>query len=151
MLHPAPTSKTPAGVARGVLEERIVATATTPAFVVLSFYNTDYRLHLRPVGEVTRLEGKRVEGVIRAEAKRVDVVSSGGRYVEPVFGRPRRVQGSVVATEPAANTITVNAGMPIVCRLTDSRQRASDFEVGDFVSFDVLRGASFEERRAPKS
>lgn len=143
MLHPAPISELPKHVARGKLAERIAATATKPEFVVLTFANTSYRLHLEPKGAIDVDLGKRVEGVIRAEARRVDKVGSGGRYVEPVFGRPRRVQGSVVATDASANTVTVNAGVPIVCTLTDGRQRADDFELADFVSFDVLRGATF--------
>lgn len=144
MLESAPITKTAPGVARGVLEEINPATATRPAFIVLAFDNLSYRTHLLPVGAVSGEIGKRITGIIRADAKRVDKVSSGGRYVEPVFGRPRRVQGSVVATDPTAGTITVNAGMPIVCKLNDVRQRPEDFEPGDFVSFDVLRGATFE-------
>jgi len=145
MLHPAPVTQLPAHVARGKLLEQVDATATTPAYVVLTFPNTSYRLRLHPEGGVRAELGKRIEGVIHADARRVDKVGSGGRYVEPVFGRPRRVQGSVVAKDEKANTITVHAGVPIVCRLTDARQRADQFEVGDFVSFDVLRGATFTE------
>lgn len=145
MLHPAPTTKIEPGVARGVLEEVHAATATNPAYIVLSFYNTNYRTHLIPVGEITAPVGKRIQGVIRAEAKRVDVVRTGGKYVEPVLGRPRRVQGRIVEVDTARNALTVDAGMPIVCRLTDHRQRATDFEAGQFVSFDVLRGATFQQ------
>ena len=39
--------------------------------------------------------------------------------------------------------VVVDAGMPIHCRPTDARQKAGDFQPGDFVSFDVLRGATF--------
>ena len=148
MLHPAPTTKIDPQTARGVLADRFPETATKPAMVVLTFYNTQYELHLLPVGEIATPDsvkhGKRVEGRIRADAKRVDIVTSGGRYVEPVHGRPRRVQGSIVATDNTKNTITVNAGVPIECRLTDRRQTASQFEPGQFVSFDVMRGATFE-------
>lgn len=148
MLHPAPTTKIDPQTARGVLADRFPETATKPAMVVLTFYNTQYELHLLPVGAIASPEsvkqGKRVEGRIRADAKRVDVVTSGGRYVEPVHGRPRRVQGSIVATDNTKNTITVSAGVPIECRLTDRRQSAAQFEIGQFVSFDVMRGATFE-------
>jgi hypothetical protein len=148
MLHPAPTSKIDPSLARGLLEAVHPETATKPAYAVLTFHNTSYRLHVLPVGPITAEPGKRIIGIIRADAKRVDKVSSGGRYVEPVFGRPRRVQGRVIATDNTAGTITVNAGVPICCRLTDERQRATEFEPGDFVSFDVLRGASFEQTDA---
>jgi hypothetical protein len=145
MLQPAPTDRIDPGLARGTLEGVHEQTATRPAFIELGLYNSDYRLHLLPSGEITAAVGKRVLGVIRAEAKRVDIVRSGGKYVEPVMGRPRRVQGRVVETDTSRNAITVDAGAPFVCRLTDHRQRASDFEAGQFVSFDVLSGATFEQ------
>jgi len=146
MLDPAPTTKLPPTLARGRLASVNEASSTEPATIEIEFYNTDYRLRLLPIGPTTAKVGERREGYIAADAKRVDVVNSGGRYVEPVIGRPRRVQGTVVAVDAGSNTIAVNAGMPIICRLTDPRQRASDFEKGDFVSFDVMRGATFEQR-----
>lgn len=145
MLHPAPTTRIDPGLARGVLEEIHAETATKPAFIVLHFYNTNYRVHLLPVGEISVEPGKRIHGVIRAEAKRVDVVETGGKFIDPVLGRPRRVQGRVVETDTSRNTLTVDAGAPFVCRLTDHRQRASDFEPGQFVGFSVMRGATFEQ------
>ena len=54
-----------------------------------------------------------------AEAKRIDVVTTGGRYVEPVYGRPRRVQGTVIAIEDGA--VVVNAGACNRCQLCDLR------------------------------
>lgn len=143
MIHPAPTSPVEPSIARGVLDERLPETATQPARVVLSFHNLNYQLHLLPTAPIAGEIGKRSLGTIRAEAKRVDICASGGRFIEPVIGRPRKVQGSIVETNPTENTITVNAGVPIVCRITDPRQRASGFEVGQFVTFDVLRGATF--------
>lgn len=146
MLEPAPTTKIDPELARGRLEEILPASATRHALLVVSFPNTSYRLRLEPAGGFERFTqhiGQRVVGRIQARAKRVDVVGAGGRYVEPVLGRPRRVQGSILATNEKSNTITVGAGAPIVCTLTDPRQRASMFEPGQFVSFDVERGASF--------
>lgn len=147
MLHPAPTLKLAPGLARGVLREVHAETATRPAAIVVAFHNTDYQVSLMPVGRVDAEPGATLIGTITADAKRVDVVRSGGRFVDPVMGRPRRVQGLVVAADNGANTITVHAGFPVVCRLTDARQRASSFEVGQFVSFDVMRGATFEAAR----
>ena len=145
MLHPAPTDRIDPGLTRGTLEATHEQTATRPAYLELGLYNSDYRLHLIPLNEITAKVGKRIVGVIRAEAKRVDIVRSGGKYVEPVMGRPRRVQGRVGEIDNARNTITVDANAVVVCRLTDHRQRASDFEPGQFVSFDVLSGATFEQ------
>lgn len=143
MLHPAPTTKIDPKLARGVLEEMLPATATKPAYAVISFPNTSYRVHLEPVGEITGKPGKTIVGIIRARAKRIDTCATGGRFIDPVFGRPRRVQGSIVAIE--GDAVVVNTGVPIHCVPTDPRQEASDFEVGQFVSMGVEGGTSFEE------
>jgi hypothetical protein len=148
MITPAPTTPIPTTLARGVVARHIAATATRPAFTVVAFPNTSYELHLEPAAGSAQPcpEGGRAIGVIRADATRIDVVRTGGRYVEPVAGRPRRVQGMVVGVEDGR--VVVDAGMPIHCRPTDPRQKAADFQPGDFVSFDVLRGATFEPRAA---
>lgn len=143
MLHPAPTNKIDPKLARGTLVETIDATATKPAFAVISFHNSHYKTHLEPIGEITTKPGKTITGTIRARAKRIDVCNTGGRFVDPVMGRPRRVQGSIVAIEDGF--IVVSAGMPIYCQPVAPGQSADDFEVGQFVSFSVERGASFEE------
>lgn len=148
MIHPAPTSKIDPTLARGTLLGATPATATRPAHVTITFPNTSYEMHLLPGGPVAAPVGKRIIGTIRAKARRVDKVQTGGRYVEPVYGRPRRVQGSVIATNEGAKTIVVDAGIPIECSLTDERQKTGQFTVGDFVSFDVLDGATFIESAA---
>lgn len=136
MIHPAPTSKIDPKLARGTLVE------STPSVVKVAFPNTNYELHLVPQGAISTPPGKRIIGAIAAKARRIDVVRSGGRYIEPVFGRPRRVQGSVVAVLPETNTVVVDAGVPVQATPTDPRQKATDFEPGQFVSFDVLEGAT---------
>lgn len=116
-------------------------TAGLPDFIVLEFANTSYRLHLKPTAPIATPVGKRIIGTIEVPARKIDVVGTGGRYVEPVYGTPRRVQGTIVALTERA--IVVNAGMPIHCIPTERDQRPGDFELGQFVSFDVLPGASF--------
>ncbi len=143
MLHPAPTTKIDPKLARGILEEVLPATATKPAYAVISFQNTSYRVHLEPVGEIAAKPGKKVVGTIRARAKRIDTCTTGGKFIDPVLGRPRRVQGSVLAIE--GDSVVVNTGIPIHCVPTDPRQKASDFEVGQFVSMGIEGGTSFEE------
>ncbi|MCC7203788.1 MAG: hypothetical protein IT441_01815 [Phycisphaeraceae bacterium] len=112
--------------------------------IELALPGTDYRLSLATSGEVKADAVGQVSGRVRARARRVDVIRAGGRYVEPVFGRPRRLQGSVVAVDAGVNTITVYCGCPFICELTSPGQRAEKFEVGQMVSFDVERGARFE-------
>ncbi|MCB9845483.1 MAG: hypothetical protein H6811_05820 [Phycisphaeraceae bacterium] len=141
MINPAPTSRIDPALARGTLAEIGPAAAGVPAYVVLEFPNTSYRMHLKPTGTAPGPLGKRIIGTIRAQARRIDRVGSGGRYVEPVYGPPRRVQGAIIAISDDA--LVVNAGVPIHCTPIERGQKVEDFEIGQFVSFDVLPGATF--------
>ncbi len=132
-----PTTTQPSHHARGVLAE------TSTERVTISFPGTDYRLHLAVYQPPNTAVGKRILGSIRTQARRVDVVHTGGRYIEPLEGTPRRIQGEIIAADTGDNTLTINAGIPIICKLTDPRQRANQFKPGDLVAFDALPGASF--------
>ncbi len=116
--------------------------------VVLALLGTDYLLRLLVGQRPTTRIGQRIAGAIHAQARRVDIVGAGGRYIEPLVGRPHRVQGEVIAVDPHAQTITVDAAVPIICRL-QSGQRTDQFKPGDFVSFDVLPGARFTPTPTP--
>lgn len=144
MIHPAPTTPIAPTLARGTLLESTPAAGGRPGHVVIEFPNTEYELHLVTTGPVTTPVGKRIVGEVHARARRLDVVNTGGKYVEPLYGRPRRVQGRVVATDPARRIVVVDAGgTPIHLTLTDARQSPARFNRGDLVSCDVLDGATF--------
>ncbi|MEZ6193902.1 MAG: hypothetical protein R3C45_21875 [Phycisphaerales bacterium] len=125
-------------IATGVLAEK------SPEKLVLAVPGTDYRLHLIPQGGIDAGPNERVSGIIRAHARRVDVISAGGRFIEPVFGRPRRVQGRIIGGDPKANTLTVLASVPVTVTLLPNQQ-AGKFAIGQQVSFDVEPGATFEQ------
>ncbi|MCC6680188.1 MAG: hypothetical protein IT445_04715 [Phycisphaeraceae bacterium] len=118
--------------------------ANTDQQIELGLVGTEYRLHLQASRPLAAEVGRRVTGVIRARAKRVDKVGIGGRFVEPVFGRPRRVQGRVVGRDEQARLIFISCGPVVVCQLTDARQSATDFADGNFVACDLEPGATFE-------
>lgn len=151
MIKPAPTTKIDAGLARGTLGAHTPADGTMPATVTLTFANTDYQMLLKATGPIRATVGQRIIGTIRAEAGRVDIVKTGGRYFEPVYGSPRRIQGTVLSADNTANTLTINASVPIMCKLTDQRQRAVAFEPGQLVTCELYPGASFSERVPPAS
>ncbi len=130
------TTERDRGVARGV------AAAVKDGHLTLALPDTDYRIDLLTKGAIDAAPGRRTEGTITAQARRIDVIKSGGRYFEPVIGRPRRVQGRIVAIDESANTITVLAAAPIVCRVGPG-QSAGKFMVDQQVSFDVEPGAVF--------
>ena len=140
MLHPAPTTPIDPSLARGVLE------STHTGHIVVSFPDTSYQMHLLVPLQVRSEIGKRIIGTIRVDARRIDIVDTGGKYVEPLLGRPRRVQGRVVACNAGTRTLVVDAGMPIHLHLLDQRQSTADFVPGDLVSCDVRDGATFTAR-----
>ncbi len=113
--------------------------------IVLGLRGTEYKLHLETVGPLDAALHKPVTGRIFARARRVDRVVHGGRYIEPVIGRPRRLQGHVMSGDAQAGTLTVRCGgaCPFICTMMPG-QRADDFPSGTFVALDVERGARFE-------
>jgi hypothetical protein len=134
---PAPTPDEAAVKrARGVLAEQREGT------IVFSKPGTDYRLHLHVLRELPSKIGHRIAGTIRANGRRIDIVRTGGRFIEPVYGEPRQIQGDIVHIDKANNTVTVNAGVPIVCKV-HKLQRADQFKQGDFVNLGVESGTSF--------
>lgn len=137
---PVASSFNPVNIARAILA------ASSPEQLILAIAGTDYQLHLVPTAPVTGEVGKRTRGVVRAQARRIDVTQTGGRFVEPVYGRPRRIQGTIVAVDPGADTVTVmvHDGLPIVCK-TNGQQRAAEFKEGQFVGFDVAPGSTFTQ------
>lgn len=147
MLDPAPTTALDPNLARGVVGEVVPATATRPGYLVLTVHNSDYRLHLAPAGSqgLSAFEsriGQRVVGRIRVSARRIDSCATGGRYLDPVIGSPRRVQGKVLAN--TGGVLVVHAGVAVLCKPTAPGQKAEQFAVGDMVTFDAMPGATFE-------
>ncbi len=113
--------------------------------IVLAMDQTNYRLHLKPGGQIDPgRRGKRIRGRVVVSVWKVDRVSVGGSYIEPVIGRPRRVQGRVLGRGPGVQTIVVQAaGVPIVAQLPqmfDAQSLAPGLKVG----LDVYDGATFE-------
>jgi hypothetical protein len=141
MITPHPTSRIDPLLARGVCGAMVPATATRPAHVTFLVPNTNYELFLRPASDAAPQPGKRLIGMIAVEARRIDVVQTGGQYIEPVTGRPRRMQGTVVAVHNGA--LVVDVGTTVHCTPTDPRQSAGDFKPGQFIAFEVKDAAVF--------
>lgn len=146
MIHPAPTTKIDPTLARGTIIEVRDATASTPAQVVLSFPNNSYKTALETSDDLDMLRshlGEMVTGRIFAKARRIDQPQAGGRRIDPCFGTPRRLMGTVVGVDPLANVLVMDAGAPVVLTLTAPGQEAKQFTHADFIACDVIPGASF--------
>lgn len=120
--------------------EKVVLTFT--GYTTGQVQKPTHQMHLLVNTPVKTEPGKRILGSIRVEARRIDVCGTGGSYVEPVYGRPRRIQGNIIEIDSSNGCVIVDAGMPIVAKL-DHLQRTSDFNVGDHVTFGVKAGATF--------
>lgn len=133
----SPSSPTTPPVVSGVVD------AVGDGWVQLSMSNTDYRLRLVPVQGLSVAVGNKMTGVIQAQALRMDIIPAGGRYIEPVQGMPRRIQGRVVGGNIDRNEVYIKAG-PSVVVTPMAPQRANDFSIGQMVSFDVRDGATLQ-------
>jgi hypothetical protein len=89
------------------------------------------------------VSGARVRGGIHAPAWKVDCVELGGNYVEPLVGRPRRMQGTIVAVNAVANELTVQVGYEVIVILP-ARYNAGKFQVGQRVGWDNLEIPTFQ-------
>ncbi|MHC4976679.1 MAG: hypothetical protein ACYTF7_08745 [Planctomycetota bacterium] len=139
MIDPASTVKAPdnPGVARAIVH------ALDDDSITLAVPGTEYRITLRPKHTVKASVGDTIHATIACEAMRMDVLKSGGRFLEPVEGRPRRVAGRIVAIDERNNTVTVNAGAPITVT-PHKLQKATDFEIDQLVTMGIKDGATFE-------
>src|SRR5688500_4950378 len=125
-------------------------TATKDGVVLFAPAGTNYELHLvapnyaGPVGTMAR-------GVIRATARKVWTVPSGGNFIAPIFGSPRIIQGRVRALDE--QSIVVHAGAPILVDLpaADSGYDLANggIKVGAMVNIMAMPGARFESVTKP--
>lgn len=113
-----------------------------PELLVLSIPKSDYRIHLVPTGAIKAAVGDRITGRIEAAARRIDLCYTGGTFVDPVYGRPRNIQGRIRAIQPSDNTLLVQAGVPMYVNVR-APQRAEQFQVGQVIHCAVDRGATF--------
>lgn len=142
MITPSPTTKIEPGLSRGTLGQVISEGVKRPELITLKVHNTSYELYLVPAGPTPREPGARLLGVIRVNSRRIDVVGTGGKFIDPVMGRPRRVQGVVIGHRDTALIVDAG-GIALHCTPTDPRQQAQQFEKGQLVSCDVMDGATF--------
>lgn len=91
--------------------------------------------------------GARVRGTIVAPAWKVDSVELGGNYVEPLFGRPRRMQGTILAVNAATNELTVQVGYEATVKLPEGA-KAGDYKPGQRVGWDNIEMPTFELQSA---
>ncbi len=122
------------------------ALAVTNGMIVIQPRGTNYEIHLKPSKPFNGPPNSSVEGLIRAQARKVLTVPSGGNFVSPIFGPPRIIQGRVRHLEE--NDIVLQAGGLFIVEMpaADSAIDLSNglIAVGAIVNVTVLPSASFE-------
>jgi len=120
-----------------------------PGWIVFQPSNTNYewRLTAPAAGGWSGARNKPVELVIRAAARKVYTVPTGGNFVQPIFGPPRIVQGRVKHVD--GNTIVVHAAVPFVVTLPQADSgidlNAGAIQVGQMVNVTIVPEATFEQ------
>jgi hypothetical protein len=123
----------------------------TETLVVLGVHGTDYRLELTPAvapadfPPLRSERNRRIRGVISARALKMHQASAGGRFIEPVHGRPRIVQGTVYAVDAENDRLLMDVVVPMWVSVESAvtGQAASDFSQGDMLNFYVESDIGF--------
>jgi hypothetical protein len=120
-----------------------------PGAVTLKVPGSNYRNTFTIAGDQSNLSvGARVRGTIHAPAWKADRVELGGNYVEPLIGRPRRMQGTILTVNPANNELTVQVGYEVTVKLPP-KYRAAEFHPSDRVGWDNIEIPAFEMEKSP--
>src|SRR5207249_3707350 len=107
---------------------KFIVESVAEGLITLRAPGSNYRNSFLFNGDPTSLSaGQRVGGAILAPAWKVDNVDLGGNYVEPLYGRPRRMQGAILSINPTANELTVQVGYEVTVKLPD-RYKASEYQ-----------------------
>lgn len=109
---------------------------------VLSVPGTDYELHLATNGRISSVLGKRIRGEIQARALRMHRCKTGGNFIEPVYGRPRIVQGTVLHVDGENRRVLFDMAVPVWVTPHDG-QAIDDFHPGEMWNCYLESGTSF--------
>jgi hypothetical protein len=133
------------GMSNGFLARGMVVEAKD-SIVVFQPSDTNYQIHLQTSRPYTGPIGQPIDARIRAKARKVYTVPSGGGFISPIFGSPRTLQGRALHVED--RQIIIRAGVPISVELpqpdTAVDLSAGPIGLGSMINVAVLPGTTFE-------
>ena len=146
MTNPIPPVTFPAMSTASEWSARGKVTAIKEGKVHFAPSNTNYELHLETAQPYSGPIGELITATIRAKARKVYTVPSGGGFISPLFGSPRIIQGRALHVED--DFVVIRAGCPIIVDLPkdDSAVDLDDgsITVGKIVNAVTLPGTKFE-------
>lgn len=112
--------------------------------VIFAPSNTNYELYLQ--GQYDGAIGELIDCVVRAKARKIYTVPSGGNFITPIFGPPKIVQGRVLSASD--RQVVIHASIPFVIDLP-REDSAIDLDeggiaIGKMVNAVLLPVATFE-------
>ena len=137
---PQTTDPQSAEIANAAARYRIVE--KTDSTITLKIPGTDYQLQLDIDSPIDTPVGKHVSGEVHTTALRMHQSDTGGQFIEPVYGRPRIVQGLVQALDPANHRVLFQMMVPVWVTLKES-QSIDDFKPGAMWNSYVESGTKF--------
>lgn len=127
---------------------KFIVEAIEDGVVTLKTPNNNYRNSFKLADGVTLTHGQRVTGTIHAPAWKVDHVELGGNYVEPLFGRPRRMQGTILSIHTDTNELTVLTAYEVTVKLP-SLYQVANYAAGTRIAWDNIDVPVFELAEKP--
>ncbi|MGA2442394.1 MAG: hypothetical protein ABSH08_15680 [Tepidisphaeraceae bacterium] len=116
------------------------------SIVVFQPADTNYQIHLQTARPYTGPIGQLIDARIRAKARKVYTVPSGGGFISPIFGSPRTLQGRALHVED--RQIIIRAGVAISVELPQPETAvdlsAGPIAVGSMINVAALPGTTFE-------
>lgn len=109
---------------------------------VFTVPGTQYQLSLDVTDDLSASIGQRVRGRVHGRALRMHRASAGGNFIEPLEGRPRIVQGTVLAVDPSSQEVILDLVVPVRVAMVED-QPASGFATGEMVNFYMEPGTRF--------
>lgn len=142
---PTPSNTTPSNTTTPSTAANLYLTQKADDHLVLNIPSTKYNLHLVAASEVTPNPQGRLTGTIHITAATIDLVSRGGSYIEPLNGRPRRIQGTVAAHLPNTNDLILIAHKTPFLITLPEHLNAADYPPNTRLAVDAQPDATFEQ------
>ena len=124
---------------------------STAGAVVFNPVSTNYELKLAAAAGYAGPTAGRVDALVRATARKLWTIGSGGNFVAPIMGPPRIVQGRIRYIDQTA--MVVSCGLMVIVTLPTADSACDlthgPLAVGQLVNVALLPGASFELASTP--
>ena len=118
--------------------------------VVFAPSNTNYQLRLERQGAGPDApaipSGVVLDAILRVTGRKIWTVPSGGNFIDPIYGPPRRIQGRIKYLDE--EQMVVQAGAPVLVKLPSDPEAfdlaRGPLTVGTLVNVSALPNATIE-------